>query len=61
MALLGYYLEDAASNSAGHRTVVHKAGVRSVLGTLGYHRAMVPKFAEITHSLTELLKSKTLR
>ena len=33
-----------------------KKGVRAILGILGYHRAMIPSFAEITYCLTELLK-----
>ena len=33
-----------------------KHGVRALLGLIGYHRSMIPHFAETTHCLTELLK-----
>ncbi len=64
MTVLGYCLEDGyIKPSQKHIEAVlrigpqrTKAGVRAILGTLGYHRAMVPKFAEITYPLTELLK-----
>jgi hypothetical protein len=33
-----------------------KAGVRALLGTIGYHRPLINSFAEITYHLTQLLK-----
>ena len=33
-----------------------KHGVRALLGLAGYHRSAIPRFAEITHGLTELLR-----
>jgi RNase H-like domain found in reverse transcriptase len=33
-----------------------KAGVRAILGILGYHRQFIPNFAELTYDLTKLLK-----
>jgi hypothetical protein len=38
-----------------------KQGVRALLGIVGYHRHMIPNFAEITHCLTELLKIEPTR
>jgi hypothetical protein len=64
MTVLGYCLEDGfIKPSQKHIEAVlrigpqrTKSGVRAILGTLGYHRAMIPNFAEITYPLTELLK-----
>jgi hypothetical protein len=64
MTVLGYCLEDGyIKPSQKHiETVLRivlqrtKSGVRAILGKFGYHRAMVPKFAEITYPLTELPK-----
>lgn len=33
-----------------------KSGVRAILGTINYHHNMIPKLAELTYPLTQLLK-----
>lgn len=64
MTILGHCLEDGLIKPSqkhienvlkiGPQTT--KAGVRAILGILGYHRHFIPSFAELTYEFTELLK-----
>jgi hypothetical protein len=64
ITILGHRLEDGQIRPSeahienvlriGPQTT--KAGVRAILGLLGYHRHFIPSFAELTYDFTELLK-----
>lgn len=64
ITILGHCLEDGLIKPSqkhvenvlkiGPQTT--KAGVRAILGILGYHRHFVPSFAELTYEFTELLR-----
>lgn len=64
LTVLGWCLEDGfIKPSQQHIESVLKIGpqktkhgVRALLGLIGYHRHMIPNFAQITNCLTELLK-----
>ena len=64
MDVLGYRLQDGCiMPSQRHIEAVlrigpqrTKAGVRAILGTLGYHRNMVKNFSELSYPLLELLR-----